>query len=85
MDFASRFIQENEVPERYHDDIRRESAIAALQGRDVDAWLWYWWENNKPHDLPILVFLNPDVMEDLGGDGAGLHYDKYHGFCRDDV
>ena len=82
MDFATRFIEENEVPELYQEDIRREAAIAALNNQDIDAWIHYWWSNNQPHDH--LVFL--DDLEQFSGDSqAGLNYDKYHGFCRDDV
>ena len=82
MDSATRFIEENDVPKLYQEDIRREAAVAAINGSDVDNWLTFWWENNQPHEH--IIFLD-DVEEFSGDSHAGLHYDQYHGFCRDDI
>jgi len=84
--YATRFIAENEVPELYQEDIRREAAMAIFRGSDVDEWLTFWWLEHKPAEYPTVMFFNPDKMDCIDSleNDAGLHYDVYNGFCRDD-
>lgn len=82
------------IPKNLHEDAIQQGWLAHLAGENITTALRCWWKKEKKHyqhehniepehiEVGVFGCYDPNGLSPAT---LGLHYDQYHGWCKDDV